>query len=334
MSKPHIAFFDTKPYDQEYFDRIADGRVDLSYYTFPLRADLASVAEGADAVCCFVHDHLDRACLEALEAVGIRLIVMRCAGYNKVDLEAATELGITVTRVPAYSPAAVAEHAVALFLALNRRIHRAYNRIRDHNFSLAGFVGFDLAGKTVGIIGLGKIGRKAATIFRGFDTRVLAFDPEPDTEWAARHEVELTDLETIWRESDVLSLHTPLVESTRYLVNADTLAQMKKTAVIVNTSRGELVKTDDVIAALRAHEIGGVCLDVYEEEDAYFYSDHSDAILDDEQLAYLLTFPNVLVTSHQAFLTAEALTQIATVTIENVLKIAKGEKPTKATALN
>ncbi len=331
---PKVAFFDTKSYDREYFDRIAGDRVEFHYYTFPLRAELTSVAEGTDAVCCFVHDHLDRPCLEALHAVGIRLIVMRCAGYNKVDIGAATELGIRVTRVPAYSPAAVAEHAVALFLALNRRIHRAYNRIRDHNFSLSGFVGFDLAGKTVGIIGCGKIGRKAATIFRGFDTRVLAHDPAADTEWAKRHDIEITDLEAIWREADVISLHTPLVEATRYLINADTLAKMKKTVTIINTSRGELVKTDDLIAALRAHEIGGVCLDVYEEEDAYFYSDHSDTILDDEQLAYLLTFPNVLVTSHQAFLTAEALTQIATVTLENVLKVTNKEEPTEDTALN
>ncbi len=244
------------------------------------------------------------------------------------------KLGIRVTRVPAYSPAAVAEHAVALFLALNRRIHRAYNRIRDHNFSLAGFVGFDLAGKTVGIIGCGKIGRKAATIFKGFDTRVLAYDPAADAEWAESHGIEIADLDTIWREADVISLHTPLVKETHYLINAETLAKMKKTVVLVNTSRGELVKTDDVIAALRAREIGGVCLDVYEEEDAVFYSDHSDAILDDEQLAYLLTFPNVLVTSHQAFLTAEALTQIATVTLQNVLQVTNNEDPTKDTALN
>lgn len=330
---PQVAFFDTKPYDQEYFDRVADGRVDLRYHPFPLVADLASIAEGAQTVCAFVHDDLDRPCLEALHACGVRHLAMRCAGYNKVDVEAARELGIQVTRVPAYSPSAVAEHAVTLLLTLNRRVHRAYNRIRDHNFSLNGFVGFDLAGKTVGIIGCGKIGRKAAQIFRGFDTRVLAHDPAADTEWAAEHGVELTDLATIWREADVISLHLPLIPETRYLICAETLAQMKPTVVLVNTSRGELVNTDDVINALRARKIDGVCLDVYEEEDAYFYSDHSEHILDNEQLAYLLTFPNVLVTSHQAFLTAEALTEIATVTIDNILAISEGRPPSPETEL-
>ncbi len=331
---PKVAFFDTKPYDQEYFDRVSDGRLDLHYQQFPLETSVASIAQGAEAVCAFVHDKLDRDCLTALHEGGVRHLAMRCAGYNKVDIGAARDLGIRVTRVPAYSPSAVAEHAVTLLLTLNRRVHRAYNRIRDHNFSLNGFVGFDLSGKTVGIIGCGKIGRKAAQIFRGFDTRVLAYDPAADAEWADRHGIELTDLATIWRESDIISLHVPLIPETRYLVCAETLAQMKPTVVLVNTSRGELVNTNDVISALRARQIGGVCLDVYEEEDAYFYSDCSENILDDEQLAYLLTFPNVLVTSHQAFLTAEALTQIATVTVDNILALSEGRPPSPDTELS
>ncbi|MGC1481033.1 MAG: 2-hydroxyacid dehydrogenase [Chthoniobacterales bacterium] len=330
---PKVAFFDAKSYDREYFDTVSAGRLDLRYFRFSLNADLAQVAEGTQAVCAFVHDDIDRRCLEELQKIGVRHVAMRCAGYNKVDVETARSLDIQVTRVPAYSPAAVAEHAVALLLTLNRRIHRAFNRIREHNFSLNGFVGFDLAGKTVGIVGCGKIGRTAAQIFRGFGTRVLAYDPEGDEAWATHHGIELTDLDSLWKNADVISLHVPLLPATRYLVRAESIAQMKPGVILINTSRGELVKTDDLIAALRARQIGGVCLDVYEEEDGYFYSDHSDTILDNEQLAYLLTFPNVLVTSHQAFLTAEALTQIATVTTENILAIAAGKSATPGTAL-
>jgi D-lactate dehydrogenase len=319
MTKPRVAFFDTKPYDREYFDQAAGGRIDVSYYRFTLNAELANVAAGASAVCVFVHDHLDRACLQALHGQGVRMVALRCAGFNAVDLAAAQELGITVTRVPAYSPNAVAEHAVAMLLTLVRNTHRAYNRIRDHNFSLTGLVGLDLAGKTVGIIGCGKIGQKAAQIFRGFETRVLGQDPFPDMEWAAAHGIELTDLETIWQEADIISLHVPLFPETEYLVRAETIAKMKRGVILINTSRGKLVKTADLITGIRSGQIGGVCLDVYEEEDEYFYRDRSGTILDDETLALLLTFPNVLVTAHQAFLTREALQQIASTTAENIL---------------
>jgi D-lactate dehydrogenase len=333
MSKPRVAFFDTKPYDREYFDRAAAGRVDVNYFKFALKTEVAAVVADAFAVCAFVHDQLDRPCLQALQERGIRMVALRCAGFNAVDLDAAREFGITVTRVPAYSPAAVAEHAVAMLLTLVRSTHRAYNRIRDHNFSLAGLVGFDLAGKTVGIIGCGKIGRKAAQIFRGFETRVLAYDPYVDAEWAARHGIEITDLETLWRECDVISLHVPLFPETEYLVRAETIAKMKPGVIVINTSRGKLVKTGDLLDGMRSGRIGGVCLDVYEEEDDYFYADHSGTILDDETLALLLTFPNVLVTSHQAFLTREALVQIAETTVENILAVAEGRELLPGTAL-
>lgn len=330
---PRVAFFDAKSYDREYFNQLNAGRIHLDYFRFPITSDVAQVAKGAFAVCAFVHDILDRPNLEALRAAGVQMVAMRCAGFNAVNLEAARDLGITVTRVPAYSPSAVAEHAVALLLTLVRRTHRAYNRIRDHNFSLNGFVGFDLAGKTAGIVGCGKIGRKMAQILRGFEMRVLAFDPMIDHEWAARHGVESVGLDSIWAESDVISLHTPLLPETEYLIRAETIAKMKPGVVLINTSRGKLVHTEDLITGLRTGRIGGVGLDVYEEEDEYFYSDHSERILDDETLAYLLTFPNALVTSHQAFLTREALTQIASVTIDNIVAAHAGKPLIPGTVL-
>jgi D-lactate dehydrogenase len=332
MSKPRVAFFDTKPYDREYFDRIAAGRLDVSYYKFALNTEMAGLVD-AFAVCAFVHDQLDRPCLEALHARGVRMVAMRCAGFNSVDLEAAKELGIAVTRVPAYSPNAVAEHAVAMLLTLVRGTHRAYNRIRDHNFSLAGLVGFDIHGKTVGVVGCGKIGQKAAEIFRGFGTRVLGYDPHIDTSWAAAHGVDIADLETIWRESDIVTLHVPLFPDTEYLIRKETLVKMKTGVILINTSRGKLVKTGDLIDGIRSGRVGGVCLDVYEEEDQYFYSDHSGQIMDDETLALLLTFPNVLVTSHQAFLTREALVEISSTTAENILAAAEGRPLLEGTVL-
>lgn len=333
MTKPRVAFFDTKPYDEEYFDRASSGQLEVSYFPFSLNSEVASVVTDTFAVCVFVHDQLDRECLGMLHQSGVRLVALRCAGFNAVDLEAARELGITVTRVPAYSPSAVAEHAIAMLLTLVRHTHRAYNRIREHNFSLAGLVGFDLAGKTVGIIGCGKIGQKAAQIFRGFEMRVLGHDPMANSEWAAAHGIELTDMSTIWHDSDIISLHVPLFPETEYLVRAETIAQMKRGVIIINTSRGKLVKTDDLIAGIRSGQVGGVCLDVYEEEDEYFYSDHSGQILDDETLALLLTFPNVLVTSHQAFLTREALSQIASTSVANILAAAENRVPMPGTVL-
>jgi D-lactate dehydrogenase len=334
MTKPRVAFFDTKPYDREYFDRIAGERLDVSYFKFALNEETADVVKkDVFAVCCFVHDQLDRHCLAELRRRGIRMVAMRCAGFNAVDLDAARELGITVSRVPAYSPNAIAEHAVAMLLTLVRNTHRAYNRIRDHNFSLAGLVGFDIHGKTVGIVGCGKIGQKTAQIFRGFGARVLGYDPKIDTAWAMEHGVEVADLETIWRECDIISLHVPLFPDTEYLIRAENLVKMKQGVILINTSRGKLVNTHDLIDGIRSSRVGGVCLDVYEEEDEYFYSDHSGLIMDDETLALLLTFPNVLVTSHQAFLTREALNEISSTTIENILAAAEGRPLLQGTVL-
>jgi len=320
------AVYSTKPYDREYLLRGADGdRVAWRFNEFGLSAETASTARGARAVCLFVNDQADRACLTTLAALGVKLIALRCAGYNNLDLPAARTLGLAVVRVPAYSPHAVAEHAVALLLTLNRKIHRAYNRVREMNFSINGLVGFDLHGKTVGIVGTGKIGRIAAQIFRGFGTRVIAHDPFPSTEWADSHGIRYVDFDALLAESDIVSLHVPLLAETRHLLNPQTLSQMKPGAFIVNTSRGKLVDTGALIAALKSGQIGGVALDVYEEEEGLFFQDLSGQILQDDELSRLLTFPNVLITAHQGFLTHEALTQIARVTTQNLLKLEAGE---------
>jgi D-lactate dehydrogenase len=314
-----VAFYDTKPYDREYFERAADAKqLHCQFHEFRLTTETAASVNGAQAVCVFVNDRLDAACLKQLHAAGVRLVALRCAGFNNVDLVAAKSIGIAVIRVPAYSPHAVAEHAIALLLALNRKIHRAYNRVREHNFSLSGLVGFDLHGKTVGLVGTGKIGKIAAQIFRGFGTDVLAYDPFPATEWAMPLGVRYTDFETLLAASDIVSLHLPLTPQTRHLLNAKTFARMKPGAFLVNTSRGKLVDTTALIEALKSGRVGGVALDVYEEEEGVFFEDHSGEILQDDELSRLLTFPNVLITAHQAFLTHEALSEIARVTTENL----------------
>jgi D-lactate dehydrogenase len=321
------ALYDSKPYDREYFDRAAGReRIEWRHHEFRLSAETATTAAGMDGVCVFVNDRVDRACISALARHGVKLIALRCAGFNNVDLGAAKESGLAVVRVPAYSPHAVAEHAVALLLTLNRRIHRAYNRVREHNFSLNGLVGFDVHGRTIGIIGTGKIGRIAAQILRGFDTRVLAYDPFPNKDWATGCGVEYTDLEGLLKNSDILSLHLPLTPDTYHLFAADTFARMKPGAFLINTSRGKLIDTTALIEALKSGRVGGVALDVYEEEEGVFFEDLSDRVLQDDELTRLLTFPNVLITSHQAFLTREALGEIARVTTENIL-LADGGKP-------
>jgi D-lactate dehydrogenase len=331
--QPLTAFYDSKSYDETFFRKAAGNQLLFRFHPFKLTKNTAETAEGAFAICAFVHDILDRPCLEKLKKRDIQLIAMRCAGFNYVDLEAARDLQIAVTRVPAYSPSAVAEHALALLLTLNRKIHRAYNRIREHNFSLEGLIGFNIAEKTVGIIGCGKIGKKTAQIFRGFEARVLAYDPAPDTQWAASHDVQLVDLTTLFKSCDIISLHLPLSQETEYLIYSETLAQMKPGVVLLNTSRGKLIHTAHLIEALRSGHVGAVALDVYEEEDALFYQDRSQEILNDEQLAYLLTFPNVLVTAHQAFLTQEALTEISTTTVRNILAFYEGHPLQKDTIL-
>jgi D-lactate dehydrogenase len=328
------AVFDTKPYDREVLQRGSerDG-IDWRFMECRLSTETVATAQGAQAICIFVNDRADRPCLEALANLGVRHIALRCAGYNGVNVAAAKTLGLTVTRVPAYSPYAVAEHAVALLLALNRKIARANNRVRELNFSLSGLVGFDLHGKTAGIVGTGKIGRVTAQILRGFGMRVLAFDPFPSIDWAREHGVEYTELRTLTRECDVISLHTPLTPETRYIIRSETLELMKPGAILVNVSRGALIETGALIHALKSGRLGGVALDVYEEEEGVFFEDLSGQILHDDELARLLTFPNVLITAHQAFLTQEALSEIARVTVENLIASANGRPFLEGTEL-
>ena len=281
------------------------------------------LAHGSDVACIFVNDDASAPTLEILAAEGVRVLALRSAGFNHVDLHAAGRLGITVVRVPAYSPNAVAEHTIALILALNRHIHRAYNRVRDRNFSLDGLVGFDLAGKVAGVVGTGQIGAIVARLLWHFRCRVLAFDPFPDPDLAELG-VTYTSIEEVWRASDIITLNTPLTPETYHLVNPATIAQMKPGVMIVNTGRGPLIDTAAAIDGLKTGRIGSLGLDVYEEESALFFEDRSEEILWDDTFARLLTFPNVLITAHQAFLTHEALAAIATTTVANLVDLAAG----------
>lgn len=320
-----IAFFDTHRFDRESFTRIHRAGYDISFFEARLNAQTAALAAGHDAVCSFVNDRLDAEALHALKCLGIRLILLRCAGFNHVDLAAADRHDITVLRVPEYSPHAVAEHAVALVLALNRQIHRAHDRVRECNFSLDGLVGFDMHGKTVGIIGTGRIGRVAANIFRGFGCRVLAYDPQPDPDFSAGLGLHYGSLEDLYRMSDVISLHVPLCPDTHHMVDARAFAQMKRGVMIVNTGRGALIDSMALIAALKSEQVGSAGLDVYEEEEGIFFEDLSGKMLLDDVLARLLTFPNVLITSHQAFLTREALQNIVETTLANLTAFDRGD---------
>ena len=309
-----IAFFDTKPYDREAFDRFNAGRYDIRYFETRLTEAALPLANGCDAVCAFVNAEIDRAVVEGLTAQGIKVLAMRCAGYNNVDFKAAYESGLTVVRVPAYSPYAVAEHAAALLLTLNRHIHKAAARTRDFNFSLAGLTGFDLHGKTVGIVGMGRIGHIFADICNGFGMRVLAFDAHPQDE----PKIEYVAMEKLLAEADVISLHCPLMPATHHLFNADTFGKVKPGVILINTSRGGLVDSEALLDALRDERVGAAGLDVYEEESEWFYEDRSDVTKQNKTLSLLVSMPNVIVTSHQAFLTREALTNIATTTLANL----------------
>ena len=329
-----VAFYDTKPYDRDYFQRAAHAeQFAWRFHEFRLNAATAPSASGAQTVCVFVNDRVDRACLITLTELGVRHLALRCAGFNNVDLAATRELGLALTRVPAYSPHAVAEHTLALLLALNRKIHRAYNRVRELNFALNGLVGFDLHGKTVGVVGTGKIGRIAAGILRGFGMNVLAYDPVPSPDWARDTGVTYVDFHTLLTGSDVVTLHLPLTPQSHHLINAASIARMRPGAVLVNTSRGKLVDTTAAIEALKSGQLGGVALDVYEEEEGIFFEDHSGEVLQDDELSRLLTFPNVLITAHQAFLTREALGEIARVTVTNILRRSIGEAFLEGTTL-
>jgi D-lactate dehydrogenase len=314
----HVAVFSTKSYDRRFLDEANSGQGHrLIYLEARLSADTARLAEDAHVVCAFVNDELDAPCLEALARRGIRLIAMRSAGYNNVDITRAHALGMTVARVPAYSPHAVAEHAAALILTLNRKIHRAYNRVREGNFALEGLLGFDLSGKVVGVVGTGKIGQVVAEIFRGFGCRLLALDPYPNAACEALGARYVSKAELL-AQSDIITLHCPLTHDTFHFIDAAAVDACKPGVMLVNTSRGAVIDTRAVVAGLKSGTIGSLALDVYEEESELFFTDHSDDIIRDDVFARLLTFPNVLITGHQAFFTVEALTGIAQVTIENI----------------
>ncbi|MBN1892300.1 MAG: 2-hydroxyacid dehydrogenase [Clostridiales bacterium] len=316
-----IAFYDTKPYDRVWFDRLAPGfGVSIRYIESRLTTDNCFMAEGCDAVCVFVNDSVNKEVIEKLHAIGIRSILLRCTGYNNVDYQAAFEK-IHIMRVPAYSPYAVAEYSCALLLAVNRKTHRAYSRTRDYNFSINGLMGTDLHGKIAGVIGTGKIGRVMVGILKGFGMRVIAYDPFPPKDT----DIEMVELDQIWQKSDVITLHCPLTPETTHMIDRKTLSRMKDNVILINSSRGGLIETSALIEAVKNRRIGGVGLDVYEEEDDYFFEDRSNDILEDEELVRLMSFPNVLVTSHQAFFTAEAMEAIARTTLENLDRLRRNE---------
>jgi D-lactate dehydrogenase len=320
MSKLRVAFFDTKQYDRDFFDRAnTESKYDYSIHYFPdrLSIDTAPLTTGFDAVCIFVNDMITSDVIDILQKNGVKLLALRSAGYNNVDLKAIYNK-INVVRVPSYSPHAVAEHAVALMLTLNRKTHKAYFRTRDNNFTLSGLLGFDMHGKTAGVIGTGRIGRIAIQILRGFGMRVLAFDKHEDQGFAQESGCEFVTLDNLYRESDIITLHCPLTPENIHMIDEQSIAKMKKGVMIINTGRGKLINTRDLINGLKSFKISSAGLDVYEEEENYFFEDFSAEAIGDDVLARLLTFPNVLITSHQAFFTKEALQNIAETTLENI----------------
>ena len=319
-----LRMFSVKPYDHEGFERANQSGIALTFLEPRLGPDTVGLAAGADAVCVFVNDDVSAGVIEALAAGGTRCVALRCAGFNNVDLDAAAHHGVTVVRVPAYSPNAVAEHTLALILALNRRIHRAYNRVRDANFALDGLVGFDLAGKTAGVVGTGNIGTIVARLLWHLRCRVLAVDLFHDPHLVDLG-VEYVDLDRLMSESDIISLNCPLTPETHHLIDAAAIDRMRDGVMLVNTGRGALVDTEAVVGGLKRGRIGSLALDVYEEEGRLFFEDRSHQIIDDDVFARLLTFPNVLITAHQAFLTREALDAIATTTIANVSAVLAGD---------
>lgn len=319
-----IAFFSTKPYDKDFFEKHNQNH-ELTFYDVTLSEISLRLAEGFDAICVFVNDKVNAPIIEKLAKLGIKLIALRCAGFNNVDLEAAKKANIAIVRVPAYSPHAVAEHAVALIMTLNRKTHKAYNRVREGNFSLEKLIGFDLYQKTVGVIGTGKIGEAFAQIMQGFGCKVIAYDVFPNQALIASG-IKYAPLEEVLQQSDIISLHCPLTDKTLHLINEESVAKMKNGAMLINTSRGALVDTQAVIEALKSKKLGYLGLDVYEQESNIFFNDLSEEILVDDTLARLMTFPNVLITSHQGFLTEEALTQIAIITLDNISAFEQGAK--------
>lgn len=308
-----IAMFDTKPYDMDSFEAVKSEDMKIKYFETRLTEDTVSLAKGYDAVIVFVNDDVNRAVVEGLYSVGVKLIALRCAGYNNVDLKAAKGK-IKVIRVPAYSPHAVAEHTMGMLLTSIRRIHKAYIRSKDFNFSLNGLTGFNLNGRTMGIVGTGKIGKVFANICKGFGMNVICYDLYPDKSL----DVTYTNLDDLFEKSDIISLHCPLTKENYHMINEDTISAMKKGVIIINTSRGSLIDAEALLEGIKAKKVGAACLDVYEEESELFFEDHSGRIVQDDIIARLISMPNVLITSHQAFLTEEALTNIANTTIGGI----------------
>ncbi|MBJ7899301.1 MAG: 2-hydroxyacid dehydrogenase [Cyanobacteria bacterium RI_101] len=330
-----IAFFSAKSYDRQFFELAnEDRRHQLVFFEDPLNADTAILAHDCPAVCIFVNDRAEGETLEILARQGTRLLALRCAGFNHVDLKQAQALGVKVARVPAYSPYAVAEHAAGLVLALNRKLYRAYNRVRDDNFSLDGLLGFDLYGATVGVVGTGKIGLAFARIMQGFGCRVLGYDAFPNDAFKALPQASYVSLEDLLAQSDIISLHCPLLPETHYLINAETIAQMKPGAMLINTSRGRLIDTSAAIAGIKSGQIGYLGIDVYEQEDELFFEDHSDSIIQDDTFQLLQSFPNVFITAHQGFFTRNALTEIAAATLANATEFEKGQPLTREVILS
>ena len=315
-----IAFFDTKPYDKPSFDKYGkEYGVTFKYFETKLNEDTVYLAQGYDGVCAFVNDTINEAVIDHLEEMGVKVLALRCAGFNNIDLKHAYGK-IHVLRVPAYSPYAVAEHAMALLLTSIRRIHKAYIRSRDFNFSLSGLTGFDLYGKTVGVIGTGRIGRVFIDICRGFGMKVLAYDKFPAEGLDNGDTIRYVELDELFAKSDIISLHCPLTEETHHIMNASTLEKCKKGVVLINTSRGALVDAEALLLGIKSRKVGAACLDVYEEESDLFFEDNSGHIMEDDTLARLISMPNVIVTSHQAFLTEEALENIAQTTVKNIVE--------------
>ena len=311
------AVFSTKSYDKEFLDKANNNKHELVYLESPLNQTTVQLAEGYEAVCVFVNDALTKEVIERLIKMGIKLIVLRCAGFNNVDIETACNKNIKVLRVPAYSPTTVAEHAVALILTLNRKTHKAYNRVREGNFSIERLVGFELSGKTVGVIGTGRIGTAFATIMKGFGCHVIATDKYPNKA-LQDNGVSYCSLNELFEKSDIISLHCPLTPETNQIINKNSISLMKKGVMLINTSRGKLVDTDAIIKGLKDGQIGYLGIDVYEQEENLFFKDLSEMVILDDKISRLMTFPNVLVTAHQAFFTDVALTQIAQTTIQNL----------------
>ncbi|MBO4849703.1 MAG: 2-hydroxyacid dehydrogenase [Prevotella sp.] len=322
-----IAFFDAKSYDRDTFNKVnRQFGFDICYYKERLSMNTVSLTQGVDAVCIFVNAECEERVIQRMAEYGVKLIALRCAGFNNVDVAAAKKYGIKVVRVPAYSPHAVAEYAVTLMLTLNRKVYRSVNRTREGNFKLNGLLGFDMYGKTVGVVGMGKIAKELIKILKGFGMNILAYDLYPDLNFAKEYDVKMVSLDELYEGSDIISLHCPLTEETKFIINSDSITKMKYGVMIINTGRGKLIKTEDLIDGLRSHQVGAAGLDVYEEEANYFYEDRSDKMIDDDKLALLLMMPNVIVTSHQAFFTQEATYNIAVTTLQNVLDFTEGKE--------